>query len=161
MTFSLYAQNSGGGTIQGIVKDSSGAVIPGAKLRVNHMDTGTVTTGVTNIDGFFAFPPAPEGKYLIRCEASGMKAWEQPAELEVGQTLEVNAVLTLGQNSETVTVAEAIPLVNTTDPTASTTLDAKRIKELPINGRDLNTLLAEVTPGVEQVIDVNGFAPAG
>jgi hypothetical protein len=156
-----YAQTSGGGEIQGTVKDASGAVIPGAKLQITHVETGTKTTGASNNDGFFAFPPVPVGKYLIRCEATGMKAWEQTAELEAGQTLDVNPILTLGQTSETVTVSAAVPLITTTDPTDATTLDAKRIKELPINGRDLNTLLADVTPGVEQVIDVNGGVRSG
>ena len=65
-------------------------------------------------------------------------------------------VLALGQVTETIVVSETIPLVTTTDPTDGTTLDSRRIQELPINGRDMNTLLSDVTPGVEQVIDVNG-----
>jgi hypothetical protein len=158
---SSLAQNSGGGTIQGTVKDSSGAVIPGAKVLITHLDTGVKTSGVSNNEGFFAFPPVPVGKYLARCEASGMKAWEQTFDLETGQTVDLSPILNLGQSSETVTVSSAVPLVNTTDPTDATTLDAKRIKELPINGRDLNTLLADVTPGVEQVIDVNGGIRTG
>lgn len=159
--FCSSAQSSGGGTVQGTVKDISGAVIPGAKVLITHIETGVKTSGVSNHDGFFAFPPVPVGKYLARCEAVGMKAWEQTVELDAGQILDLNPVLNLGQSSETITVSSAVPLVNTTDPTDATTLDAKRIKELPINGRDLNTLLADVTPGVEQVIDVNGGIRTG
>src|SRR5260370_41826990 len=90
-----------------------------------------------------------------------MKAWEKELQLENGQTVEVNPTLAPGAVSETVTVTEPIPLVTTTEPTDATTLDAQRIKELPINGRDLNTLLADVTPGVEQIIDVNGGVRTG
>jgi hypothetical protein len=155
------AQNSGGGTIQGTIKDSSSGVIPGAKVSITHIETGVKTSGITNHEGFFAFPPVPTGRYLARFEAAGMKASEQILELQTGQTIDLVPILNLGQSSETVTVSSAIPLVNTTDPTDATTLDAKRIGELPINGRDLNTLLADVTPGVEQVIDVNGGIRTG
>ena len=68
----------------------------------------------------------------------------------------MSPVLSPGQVNETITVTEAAPLVITTDATDGSILDARRIAELPINGRDLNTLLADVSPGVEQVIDVNG-----
>src|SRR5260370_10109352 len=90
-----------------------------------------------------------------------MKAWEKELQLENGQTVEVNPTLAPGAVSETVTVTEPIPLVTTTEPTDATTLDSQRIKELRINGRDLNTLLEGVTPGVEQIIDVNGGVRTG
>lgn len=162
MTVCAWGQGSAGGaTLQGTVKDASGAVIPNSKITITHLDTGVKTGAVANRDGFFLFPPVQIGTYSVRCEASGMKAWEEQVLLETGKTLEVNPVLTPGQVSETVTVTESAPLVTTTDPTDATTLDAKRIKELPINGRDLNTLLADVTPGLEQVIDVNGGVRGG
>ena len=143
------------------MKDASGGIIPGAHVTITHLDTGVQTAIAANNDGFFIFPPVQIGKYQVRCEASGMKAWQEQIQLETGQTVEVNPVLSAGQVSETVTVTGAIPMVTTTDPTDATTLDQQRIKELPINGRDLNTLLAEVTPGVEQVIDVNGGVRSG
>jgi hypothetical protein len=155
------AQSSGGSTLQGTVKDASGAVVPGARISITHLDTGVKKTTASNNDGSFTFPPVQIGTYKVRCEHTGMKAWEQNVELATGQTVDVDPVLSLGQTSETITVSENIPLITTTDPTDATTLDAKRIKELPINGRDLNTLIADVTPGVEQVIDVNGGVRSG
>lgn len=155
------AQSGGGATVQGTVKDASGAVIREARLTLTRIDTGVKTSLATNNDGYFVTPPLPIGKYQIRCEASGMKAWEKDLQLETGQTVEVNPTLAPGAVNETVTVTETIPLITTTEPTDATTLDAQRIKELPINGRDLNTLLADVTPGVEQIIDVNGGVRTG
>jgi hypothetical protein len=160
-TASAIAQTAGGATMQGTVKEASGAVIPGAKLTITHLDTGVKSNTVSNNDGYFVTPPLPIGKYQVRGEAAGMKAWEKEVQLETGQIVEVNPVLSLGAVSETISVTATIPLVTTTDPTDATTLDSQRIKELPINGRDLNTLLAEVTPGVEQVIDVNGGVRTG
>ena len=152
-----FAQSSaGGGSIQGTVKDSSGAVIPDAKLKILHIDTGRAINTVSNKEGYFATPPTSIGKYKIRVESAGMKAWEGEIQLETGRTTEVNPVLSAGQVNETVVVSETLPLVTTTDPTDASTLDAARIKELPINGRDLNTLLGDVAPGIEPVIDVNG-----
>ena len=153
--------SSGGGNIQGTVKDSSGAAIPAAKITISDIDTGELTRSVANASGYFTTPPIRIGKYRIRVEAEGMKAWESQVTLETGAILEVDPVLTPGQITETIQVTETLPLVTTTDPTEASTLDAKRIKELPINGRNLNSLLEDVTPGVEQVIDVNGGVRTG
>jgi hypothetical protein len=147
---------TGGGTIQGAVKDSSGSAIANARLTITHIETGTVLKTESNSDGYFASPPIKIGKYRVRVEAPGMKVWESEVLLGTGRTADIEPVLTVGQVNETVVVNESIPLVTTTDPTDGATLDSKRIQELPINGRDMNTLLSDVTPGIEQVIDVNG-----
>src|SRR5260370_14221999 len=147
---------TGGGVIQGTVKDSSGGAIPKAAIAITPLESGTVNRSQTNGDGYFATPPIKIGKYKIHVEAPGMKAWEGELQLETGRTADIEPVLSAGQVTETVVVMASVPLVTTTDPTDGTTLDARRIKELPINGRDLNTLISDVTPGVEQVIDVNG-----
>ena len=147
---------TGGGVIQGTVKDSSGSAIANARLAITHVETGTTLKTETNSDGYFATPPIKIGRYRVRVEAAGMKIWESDLLLETGRTADIEPVLTVGQVNETIVVSESVPLVTTTDPTDGTTLDSKRIQELPINGRDMNTLLSDVTPGIEQVIDVNG-----
>ncbi len=152
-----FAQSvAGGGTIQGVVKDTSGLAIPNAKVVITLVESGTATTTSTNHEGFFATPPIKIGRYKVRVEGAGMKAWEGELVLETGRAADIAPVLSVGQVTETIMVTETIPLVTTTDPTDSTTLDQKRIQDLPINGRDMNTLISDVTPGVEQVIDVNG-----
>jgi hypothetical protein len=152
---------SGGATLQGTVKDSSGAVLPGAKVSLTHLDTGVKSSSASNNDGFFVFPPVQIGRYRVRCEATGMKAWEEVVTLATGMVADVNPVLTLGDVNQTVEVTDTAPLVTTTDPTDATTLDQKRIKELPINGRDLNTLISDVTPGIEYGGNVNDGARTG
>jgi hypothetical protein len=152
------AQSSGGGgTIQGTVKDSTGAVIPGARVIIRQTETGRVTNTVANSEGFFVSPPLNIGKYKVRVEATGMKAWEGELLVETARTSEINPLLELGQVSETVVVSGNItPLIVTTDGTDGATLDSMRIEELPLNGRNLNKLLEDVTPGVENIVDVNG-----
>jgi hypothetical protein len=157
VSLAAHAQSSaGGGTIQGTVKDATGLVVAGAKLSILHLATGRLTSTESNSEGFYATPPINIGKYKVRVEMAGMKAWEQEVLLETGKVIVVDPVLFPGQVSETIQVTDSIPLVNTTDPTDASTLDAQRIQEIPINGRNLNVLLEDVTPGVEAINDVNG-----
>ncbi|PYT27676.1 MAG: hypothetical protein DMG58_19855 [Acidobacteria bacterium] len=86
----------------------------------------------------------------------GMKSWEANVNLETGRIAVVDAVLIPGQVSETVQVVDSVPLVTIADATDATTLNAQRIQEIPVNGRNLNVLLGDVTPGVETINDVNG-----
>jgi len=159
---SAWAQSAaGGGTISGTVKDSTGAAIPTAKIAITHIDTGRVFNAVANEEGYFAAPSLSIGKYRLRAESPGMKVWTGELQLETGKTVEVPVSMVPGSVSETVEVTATIPLVTTTDPTDASTLDSQRIKELPINGRDLNTLLGQTAPGIEQIIDVNGGVRAG
>ena len=163
LLFALHAfgQGSGGATLQGTVKDASGAVIPGAKITLLHIETGIRSGSASNNDGFFVFPPVQIGEYKVRCEAKGMKAWEEKITLEAGRLADINPVLSLGDMNQTVEVSADAPLITTSDPTDATTLDQKRIKELPINGRDLNTLISDVTPGIEYGGNVNDGARTG
>lgn len=97
----VMAQSSGGATLQGVVKDATGAVIPKVKVTSTHTETGVNGATTTNNDGFFVFPPVQIGKYKVRCEAPGMKAWEQDVLLETGKTVDVAPVLQLGDVSQT------------------------------------------------------------
>jgi hypothetical protein len=156
-----WAQNSGAATLQGVVKDATGAVIPGAKVSAANLATGVKNATLANHEGSFVFPPLQIGNYKVRCEATGMKAFEQDVLLETGKTLDIAPILQLGDVTQTVEVSAEVPMVTTTDPTDATTLDQQRIKELPINGRDLNTLIMDVTPGLEYGGNVNDGARIG
>lgn len=159
---SLFAQSSaGGGVLEGSVKDAAGAAIVGAKIVVRQIETGRVYNTIANSEGLFTTPPLAIGRYKVRVEAAGMKATEEELQIETGKTASIAVLLQVGAVTETVTVTSTVPLVQTTDPTDGSTLDSQRIKELPINGRDLNTLLSSVAPGVEPVIDVNGGVRTG
>ena len=123
--FSLpaWGQSSGSATVQGTVKDASGAVIPGVTVRITHAETGVITQTISNQDGFFIFPPVQMGQYRVRCESTGMKAWEQTITLDTGSTVMLNATMAAGDVSQTIDVIAEIPLVTTTDATDATTLD--------------------------------------
>src|SRR5689334_17116213 len=86
-----FAQSSGGGgSIQGTVKDATGAVLPKAKVSIVHIETGRRTETASNSGGFFSTPPIAIGKYKVRVEAAGMKAWEGEIQLETGRIAEVS-----------------------------------------------------------------------
>jgi hypothetical protein len=154
----LYAQSiAGGGTIQGTVKDATGSSLPGAKIIIRNLGTGVDTNAIANSEGSFITPTLPIGRYRVRVEATGMKAWQGELSVETGRVTEINPALAVGDVSETVIIEGNIaPLVNVTDPTVGGTLDSQRIKELPINGRNINALLEDTIPGLEASFDVNG-----
>jgi hypothetical protein len=153
----LAQSSAGGGSIQGTVRDVDGAIIPGAKVVIRHVASGRVTNTVANGEGFFFTPPLNIGLYRVRVTAAAMKAWEGELVLETGHLAEISPKLSPGEVTETVVISGNItPLTTTTEPTDHSTLDSQRITDLPINGRNINTLIEDVTPGVEGINDVNG-----
>src|SRR5262249_10197249 len=72
----LMAQQTGSGTVQGVARDATSAVVAGAKVTIRHTATATKNTTNTNDVGFFGFPPIIPGDYTITVEAAGMQAWE-------------------------------------------------------------------------------------
>ena len=156
-----FAQTSGAATLQGTVKDTSGAVIPGAKITATHIESGVKAETIANHEGFFGFPPMRIGDYKVHCEAAGMKGWEGDTLLETGKIVDISPVLTAGDVRQTVVVSAEVPLVTSSEPTDATTLDQQRIKELPINGRSLDALITDVTPGIEYGGGVNDGARVG
>ncbi|MEK7831571.1 MAG: carboxypeptidase-like regulatory domain-containing protein, partial [Acidobacteriota bacterium] len=157
-SLSAVAQTtSGGGTLQGLVKDEGGAAIPNATVKITSLGTGAVSTFVTTSAGLFITPTVNIGKYKVRIEATGMKAWEGEIQIETAREISIEPVMKIGDVTETVVIEGNIaPLINAAEPTVGSTLDATRIKELPINGRNINALLEDTVPGLEAIIDVNG-----
>src|SRR5438067_9387714 len=78
------AAQTGAGTIQGTVKDSSGAAIPGAKIRLVQTATSETRETTANDTGFYTFPQAPIGAYRITVQSSGMTTWTAPAQVLTG-----------------------------------------------------------------------------
>jgi hypothetical protein len=145
----LTAQQTGSGTVQGVVRDASSAVVAGARVTIVNTDTMVKLSTTANDAGFFGFPPVQPGSYSITVEASGMQTWEGKFLLPVGQTAEISPVLRVGAVSTQVTVAgEVAPLVTTSDATISTNLEHARIEQLPENGRNIANLVLLASPGL-------------
>jgi len=135
-------------TINGIVVDSSGAVIVGAEVVVVNDATGVQYTTKTNGEGIFVVPNVTPGPYRIQVSSSGFKTIIKPdIVIHVQDALAINFTLPIGAASEVVTVQGGAPLVNTESAAVSTVIDRNFVESLPLNGRSFNTLL-QLTPGV-------------
>ena len=133
--------------LAGTVKDSQGAVVPGATITVTHKATGAVRTNISNSQGAFNFPALPPGDYTLKAELSGFRTYvHENVVLRVDSVTQVDAVLALGSVSETVTVTEATPIVNTTDASVGQTMNQQTIERLPVEGRNVVHLLS-LQPG--------------
>jgi hypothetical protein len=143
-----FAQN-GDGSIQGTVTDPVGAVIQNAAIHVVNTKTGVTSDSVTNKTGFYQIPALFTGSYSISITSPGMKTSVRTIELLVGQDAEINFKLTTGSISQEVEVkGNLVQMVTVDNGTISSTLENSRINQLPMNGRDLTTLIAQTTPGV-------------
>src|ERR1700682_3719407 len=136
------------GRIMGTVTDQSGGTVSGATVTVVDTERGVTKALVTNDAGEYNAPNLTPGAYKVRAESKGFKVFErQNIVLEVGKELRVDATLQPGDQNQTVTVTESIPLVETTNATLGGTLNTADIADLPLNGRDYQNLLG-LRPGV-------------
>src|SRR3989441_396481 len=138
------------GTILGVVKDSSGAVIPGASLTVTNIDTSLIRTGASTEDGSYRFPALPVGHYRLEVTKEGFAALTRTGiTLEVAQEARIDLILEVGSPGQTVTVAEEAPLVQTSSSTLGGVVNEQQVSDLPLNGRNLIGLTL-MQPGVTQ-----------
>ena len=147
--FSLSAFSQANyGRILGIVTDTTGGVISGATVTVIDTQRGVARTLMTDQAGEYNAPTLIPGTYTVRVEAAGFKKLErQNVVVEVGKDVRVDATVQPGEQNQTVTVTEAIPLVETTNATLGGALSNATINDLPLNGRDYQNLLG-LRPGV-------------
>ncbi|HEX4032220.1 MAG TPA: carboxypeptidase-like regulatory domain-containing protein [Terracidiphilus sp.] len=145
----LFAQ-SGAGTIQGTVTDPSGAVIPHATVNVVNKDTGVSINTTTSNVGFYQVPDLFTGTYTVTVTAPSMKTYKRVVDLLASQNAVINATMTTGAVTQQVQVsANAVQLITPDSGVVSSTLENARINQLPMNGRNLITLVQETTPGLE------------
>src|SRR6266704_5062767 len=143
----LFSQGSSG-RILGTVTDQSGGVISGATVIVTDTERGVTKTLVTNEAGEYNAPNLTPGAYKVRVEAKGFKTVErQNVVLEGGTEIRVDLTLQPGDQVQTITITESIPLVETTNATLGGTLNNTDINDMPLNGRNYQSLLA-LRPGV-------------
>src|SRR6266508_1133194 len=101
-------------TVYGVVQDSSGAVIPGAKASLINLDAGGVREQIADSNGEFGFPFVPVGTYTVRIEAPGFQTLESAnTELRAAQQVRKVYVLEVGQVTQKMEIAAGAPLVNT------------------------------------------------
>jgi len=131
----LFSQGNFG-RILGAVTDQSGGVISGATVTVLDTERGVARTLTTDDAGEYNAPTLIPGAYTVRAEAKGFKRVErQNVVLEVGHEVRIDLTLQPGAQEQTITITEAVPLVETTNATLGGTLENTEINDMPLNGR--------------------------
>lgn len=152
-------------TLVGQLRDSSGAVIPGATIVATHEGTGVARQTVTDVNGEFVLSALPSGPYTVKIELTGFKTMEnRGVQLGAGQTVRQTFALQVGTLAETVTVAAETPLIETSASLQADRLGLQEVRELPVNRRNLTNLMS-LTPGVSTSgagdVQMNGVAAGG
>ena len=144
----LYAQTTST-EVLGLVTDSSGAAVPGAAVTLTRLTTGEKRSATTNAAGEYSFPLIEIGDYRVHVEMAGFKS-ETVSRLhvELQQKARVNFALEVGQLSESIEVRANAVALKTEDASVGQVIDNKRVVELPLNGRNVQSL-AVLVPGVQ------------
>ena len=145
-------------TVVGTITDASGAVLAGAQVTARNVDTGLERAAASSEVGVYRLEFLPVGRYVVEVTASGFKkASRSGVELQVNDTVRIDLSLTVGDVRETVTVAEAASVINTSTAEIGRTVASAEIASLPLVDRNVYALL-DLTPGVQS--NNNGIATA-
>lgn len=135
------------GRVSGAITDQSGGAIAGAKITITEVATGVSRALSTDTAGQYAAPNLNPGNYSVRVEFMGFESVDrQNVQVGAGSDVRVDLTLQPGQQNQTLTVTESIPLINTTNAQTGGTLQNNIIEDLPLNGRNYRWLV-EYVPG--------------
>lgn len=135
-------------TLTGTVKDTGGAVLPGANVSLKNQGTNAELHQQTTGSGEYLFVSLIPGKYEIDVELNGFKKSSQIVTLEVGQRARIDATLEVGAISESVQVTETATMLNTNDASLGAVISQTQVSNLPLAIRNWDDLLSLV-PGVQ------------
>ena len=139
---SAFGQNFSA-AISGVVRDTTGAVIPGVTVTAKHTESGLTRTVTTNENGDYRMPSLPVGAYEVMAELPGFRPLVRSGiGLAVAQEVLLNLTLEVGSTAEQVTVTGEAPLVNATLASTSGLVNGEQLKDLPLNGRSFHELMA-------------------
>ncbi len=147
------------GSIEGTVKDSSGAVLPGVTVEATGTGAGTVTS-VTDSNGQYRFPRLPSGRYQVKASLMGYNtASATNIDLTLGKTATVNLTMNLATVSETITVTADAPVVDVTQSATNTSIAREQLEMIP-KGRDFTSVVAQAA-GASNEAFVGGISIDG
>ena len=138
-------------TVNGTVRDATGAVVPGAEVSISNVETGVEQQAASNSAGVYRFSNLQPGLYTMSCASSGFQtSVVNPFTLVVNQTATFDFALEVGAVTETVTVQAAGAQLQASSAELGSAVTEKEVVDLPLNGRNFTKLL-ELTPGVAPV----------
>ncbi len=142
-------------SLEGVVKDTSGAVVQGARARIAHAGTNAGVEVISGEDGRFLAPALPAGPYTVTLEAPGFKKVQRSGiVLQVNQAARIELVLEIGDVTDTVKVTAEAPLLQATTSAVGHVVDNARIVNLSLNQRNPYAL-AFLLPGVTGNIGIS------
>jgi hypothetical protein len=126
------------GEIGGVVRDTTGAVLPGADVLIVHPSTGFTATRVSDAAGRFFFPALQTGQWDVTVSFPGFAGQTRPGvTIEIGRTLDIEFALNPGGGAQEVTVsAGEIPLLQSTTAEISDVIENREVVQIPLNGRN-------------------------
>ena len=147
VNFSVFAQNTSG-SITGVVQDGSGAVIPGAQVKLINQEQGTTRETITNEAGIYLFSALPAATYTVTAELPGFKAYKKTdVKLFVNDRMGLPPIiLEVGSQNESVTVEAQTVQLETVTAERSGVVTGRQMLDIALNGRDFTRLLKTV-PG--------------
>jgi hypothetical protein len=134
-------------SLRGVVKDPSGALVPGADVTLLNKANGKTMSATANSAGLYVFAQIPPAKYTITVSAAGFGSQTKTAELLVNQPATIDFALTVESSTFTVDVSATAQTLNTSDATLGDAVGNTTIESLPMEGRDPVSLLT-LQPGV-------------
>jgi len=147
--FALFASPERG-TVQGVVRDPQGAVMPNVDVTVRNVGTGVETRLKTNSVGFYFATELVPGAYLVRFRAQGFSVLElTDVTVTAGVLTTADASMRVGDTAQSVQVTAETPLVDASSSNFGTAVDTRYIEDMPLPGRDIQTLV-QFIPGVVQ-----------
>ena len=148
-------------TILGIVTDSSHGAIAEAAITVKNVGTGITVSATTDAQGRYTVPDLEIGDYEVQVSKAGFTAMiRKGVTLTVGSNSVVDFALSVGSQTQTVTVEAQVVQVETTNSSISALIDPKQMRDLPLNGRSFEQLI-QLSPGVNAVTPASVNARQG
>jgi len=165
MAGTAHAQ-SGSGTISGLVKDESGASVPGVTVTVTNTGTNAVTEVTTNRDGLYSVQNLPIGTYSVSFSLTAFTPYTRDGiQIGLAEAVDLDHTLTVGTLQDAVTVTGDTALMNTSNAEVGTAMTSDIVTDLPLSvsgGRSLENFAYAITPSVEGnnwTSNINGSAP--
>ncbi len=156
-TTNIFAQGTDLGAIRGTVTDASGAIVPGATIKVTDLATNKSRDQVTNSKGDFDAFGLQSGRYTIVVAATGFSTAEITGIVVNGSdTVSVNAILQVSGTQQNVVITSEAPVIHTDDQTISQTLGNQAVNELPRDSRDVYQFLY-LNPNITQGAEPGSF----
>ena len=136
------------GAVVGTVQDSTGAVIPGASVTIINLATGAQLTQETGDVGLYRFVALNPGQYRLEATSAGFKQFvQEPIGVEVEASIRIDPIMEIGEVTEVVEVTAETPLLQSQTASLGQVVEARKVTETPLNGRNVLNLVALV-PGV-------------